>query len=137
MAMMQSYKFKLSTNSAICEDVQQLLDIAEEAAQPLLEYLWSEEWIDRLGQSKGKTYKLIPKGTINVVRAGMILYIPDRVQRCIGEWVGRTLRSQYMRKECFENVRRTLEIIGVEGNLNTLIRKINWTLKTFCNKYYN
>ena len=137
MAMIQSYQFKISNNIAMCEDVQRLLDIAEEAAQPLLDSLWSEQWVDRLGQSAGKTYKFIPEGSIVVVRAGMVLYIPDRVQRCISEWVGRTLRSQYERKECFEDVRGVLEIIGVRGNLNTLIRKVNWTLKALYNKYYN
>ena len=123
-------------NTAVNIDLCRLLSIAEDAAQPLLEAYWSDEVIEQFGRSKKKAFKLTPEKEVGVIRSGMLLYLPSRIKRCITEWVGRTIRSQYIRKHCFEDVRVVVAVTGLEESINILIRKVHWTLRHLYGKYY-
>jgi hypothetical protein len=64
------------------------------------------------------------------------VYLPSRIRRCIAEQVGRILRSQAIRKQCYYEVLRVVQLTGVAGNLNTLVRTVALTLANFEGKYY-
>lgn len=67
---------------------------------------------------------------------GQPLYLPSRIRRCIAERVGRILASQAERKACYTDVLRLVEIVGVEGNLDTLVKRVALTLIEFGRKFY-
>jgi len=50
--------------------------------------------------------------------------------------VGRILRSQAIRKQCYFDVLRIVQLTGVTGNLDTLVRTVGLTLANFEGKYY-
>ena len=43
------------------------------------------------------------------------------MRRGIAEWVGRTLRSQYQKYQCFMHIKNILEDISLKGNINILV----------------
>ena len=132
----RAYTFKTSSQPGLCTGLGRLLELSKEAGQQLLDFLWSEDWIQRLGTSKGTAYKLIDEDNVGLVKEGIVLYLPSRIRRGIAEQVGRTLRSQYERLQCFEDVRVIVLTSGLEGRLNTLTRQVDWTLQFLYGKHY-
>ena len=54
--LIKSYQFKILNNQQQLVYFQQLV---EQAARKLLSDLWSDNWINRLGTSKQKAFKVI------------------------------------------------------------------------------
>jgi hypothetical protein len=102
----QSYCFKASSNYPLQEGFKRFLRLAGEAADLLLGDLWSGAWIDRLGASRLKAYKVIGEKHVVLEKDGTPVYFPSRIRRGVAEQVGRVLRSQSERKNCFAGVSR-------------------------------
>ena len=132
----RAYAFKTSTQAELRTGLDRLLGLSKEAGQQLLNSLWSEDWIQRLGKSKGIAYKSIGEDNVGLVKEGIVLYLPSRIRRGIAEQVGRTLRSQYERLQCFEDVKTIVLDIGLEGRLHELTRQVDWTLQCLYGKHY-
>jgi IS605 OrfB family transposase len=114
-----------------------LRDLVLHANQQLLEELWSDQWIDTLNSTRQKkAYKVIDEQRVILTLNGRVVYLPSRLRRAIAEQVGRILRSQAIRKQCYYDVLRVVQLTGVEGNLNKLVRTIALTLAIFEGKYY-
>ncbi|MHA2215636.1 MAG: zinc ribbon domain-containing protein [Candidatus Hodarchaeales archaeon] len=116
-----------------------LKDLVQQAGQLLLERLWSEEWLDVIEKSTYKAYKAIGEHQVQPTcqtHQIQLLYLPSRIRRCIAERVGRILRSQAERKRCYSDVLRIVQITGVEGSLDSLVKLVAQTLVNFEGKYY-
>jgi len=86
---------------------------------------------------KKKAYTVIDEQRVSVTTShGNVVYLPSRIRRCIAEQVGRILRSQAIRKQCYFDVLRIVQLTGVAGNLNKLVRTVALTLANFEGKYY-
>ena len=132
----QSYCFKTSNSYPLQAGFKRFLGLAGEAADLLLADLWSETWIDQLGTSRLKAYKVIGEKQVVLEKDGAPVYLPSRVRRGVAEQVGRVIRSQVERKRCFEDVREVVAVLGLEGTHETLVRRVAWTLQVFHGKYY-
>jgi len=142
----QAYPLKLPQDIALRTSLDWLRDLVTLAAQQILTTLWSDQWIDALATSpkqkknkklQKKAYKVINEKQVNLTASnGRVVYLPSRIRRCIAEVVGRILRSQATRKQCYYDVLRIVQITGVEGNLDTLVRTVALTLANFEGKYY-
>ena len=117
-----------------------LRDLVMHAAQKLLTELWYDHWIDALASTrkqKKKAYKVINEKRVSLTTShGRGMYLPSRIRRCIAEQVGRIIRSQATRKQCYYDVLRIVQITGVAGNLDKLVRTVALTLADFEGKYY-
>jgi IS605 OrfB family transposase len=115
-----------------------LRDLALQTAQQLLAELWSDHWIDTLDatRTKKKAYKVIDEQRVSLTLQGQVVYLPSRIRRCIAEQVGRILRSQAIRKQCYCDVLRIVQHTGVEGKLDRLVHTVAFTLANFEGKYY-
>lgn len=114
--------------------LQHLLGLITEASTVLLDDLWLETWIERLGVSRLKAYKVINEKQVELIIDGSAVYLPSRIRRGIAEQVGRVLRSQYERKRCFEDIRQVIVFTGLTGNLDKLVRQVARTLQVFNGK---
>jgi hypothetical protein len=85
---------------------------------------------------KKKDYKVINEKRVSLSLNGHEVYLPSRIKRCIAENVGRILRSQAIRKQCYYDILRTVQLTGVEGNLNKLVRTVALTLAKYEGNYY-
>ena len=132
----QSYPLKLPQQGELRVQLDYLKELALQAGQQLLERLWSEEWLEILSESTKKAYKVINEQQVQLIHQGQPLYLPSRIRRCIAEWVGRILRSQAERMRCYSDVLRIVQITGVEGSLDSLVRIVAQTLVNFEGKYY-
>ncbi|MHA2306086.1 MAG: RNA-guided endonuclease InsQ/TnpB family protein [Candidatus Hodarchaeales archaeon] len=140
----QVYQLKLPQERLLLQRVGNLYELAKYSSQRLLEKLWSEEWLDRLDNSKNsnqntkiKAYKIIGENQVTSTSStGESLYFPSRIRRCIAEQVGRILRSQSLRKNCYYDVLHLVQQTGVEGNLDELVRILAQTLVRLEGKYY-
>ena len=145
-SLTQAYPLKLPQDTALRTPLDWLRDLVTLAAQQLLATLWSDQWIDALATSpkqkkkkkrQKKAYKVINEQRVNLTTFnGDEIYLPSRIRRCIAEQVGRILRSQAIRKQCYYDVLRIVQISGVEGNLDSLVRTVALTLANFEGKYY-
>ncbi|MFX1466009.1 MAG: RNA-guided endonuclease InsQ/TnpB family protein [Promethearchaeota archaeon] len=136
-SLTQTYQLKLPQETTFRHQLDLLRDLVLQAAQQLLEALWSDQWIDTLAFTrKKKAYKVINEQQVSLTLNGYLVYIPSRIRRCIAEQVGRILRSQATRKQCYYDVLRIVQLIGVEGNLDSLVRTVAFTLANFEGKYY-
>ena len=68
--------------------------------------------------------------------ANQAIYFPSRIRRGIAERVGRILRSQHDRKECFYHCLQVGKQVGLAGHLNTLVKKVARTLQMIHGHYY-
>jgi IS605 OrfB family transposase len=134
--VIQSYFFKTGNNNHLKFGLKYFLDLITRASDNLLADLWTEAWIERLGTSKRKAYKVVNEKQVQLEIGGSAVYLPSRIRRGIAEQVGRVLRSQYERKCCFEDVREVIESTGLTGNLDSLVMQVAWTLQVFRGKYY-
>lgn len=131
-----SYPFKLGQVPEIQIGSRYLLELTQEVTQLILEQFWTERWIDQLGVSSKKAYKVLDEKQISQLVETQGLYLPSRIKRCITESAGRIIRSQYERRECFNDVKPIIELLGVDGELDVLVRHVVWTLQFTQGKYY-
>jgi hypothetical protein len=116
-ALTQAYPLKLPQGATLRHQLDMLRELVMQAAQKLLTELWSDHWIDRLAASrKKKAYKVIDERRVSVTTPkGTAVYLPSRIRRCIAEQVGRILRSQAKRKDCYYDVLRVVQTTGVDS----------------------
>ncbi|MFX0185837.1 MAG: hypothetical protein ACFE95_22365 [Candidatus Hodarchaeota archaeon] len=132
----QSYPFKLPQKGILRQHIDHLKELSMDAGQELLRKLWTEEWLELLGDKKKKAYIIISEKQVVLRKEGQPLYLPSRIRRCIAERIGRILRSQGKRKNCYEDVLQVVQTTGVEGNLDTLVKIIASSIIQFKGKYY-
>ncbi|MFQ5978392.1 MAG: RNA-guided endonuclease InsQ/TnpB family protein [Candidatus Heimdallarchaeota archaeon] len=132
----QSYPLKLPQDPQFRQRIDWLLEVNAHAGQQLLEALWTENWLDLLHASSKKAYKVIGEQQVQLSMYNQLVYLPSRIRRSIAEQVGRILRSQADRKNCYYNVLQIVQITGVEGKLDTLVRIVGLTLSRLHGKYY-
>jgi len=139
-SLTHAYPLKLPQDITLHHQLDMLREIVMHAAQKLLAELWSDHWIDTLAakhKQKNKAYKVINEQRVSLtIPPGRVVYLPSRIRRCIAELVGRILRSQFIRKQCYYDVLRIVQITGVAGNLDKLVRTVALTLANFDGKYY-
>ena len=63
----QSYAFKSGNTPGMKAGLQRLLKLTAGAVTLLLDDLWSEQWIDELGTSGLKAYKVINESRVKLV----------------------------------------------------------------------
>ena len=131
-----SYSLKIPVNKDLWDGISRLSVLTTRAAQDLLDQCWTSEWIDKIASSSLKTYKVIGEKNVQLVQNGRIVYLPSRIRRGIAEWVGRTLRSQSIRKQCFNHLKLVLQDISLNQNLDKLIPQIFTTIKLRFGVYY-
>ncbi len=132
----RSYPLKLPQDPTLRKRVDWLQELSTITAQQLLEGLWSEDWLNRLQTSQKKAYKVVGEHQAQLTSNEQAIYLPSRVRRCITEQVGRILRSQGKRWNCYEDVIKIIQVTGLEGKLDTLVRTVGLTLSNFYGKYY-
>ncbi|MFX0205275.1 MAG: hypothetical protein ACFFDT_04770 [Candidatus Hodarchaeota archaeon] len=132
----QSYTLKIPQLGELRFQLDLLKDLTMQAGQQLLERLWSKEWLNCLGTSTKKAYKIIGEQQVQLIFKGQPLYLPSRIRWCIAERVGRILRSQSKRQKCYSDVLRLVQTTGLEGQLDSLVKIIAQTLVSFEGKYY-
>ncbi|MFQ5980363.1 MAG: RNA-guided endonuclease InsQ/TnpB family protein [Candidatus Heimdallarchaeota archaeon] len=135
-SVVQSYPLKLPQTPQLRKQVDWLQDLSTPAAQQLLEVLWTEDWLGRLDESQKKAYKVIGERQVRLSINGEPIYLPSRIRRCIAEQVGRILHSQSKRMNCYYDVIKLVQVTGVEGKLDSLVRTVGLTLSQFHGKYY-
>lgn len=135
-AEFRAYSFKATQQPELRAGLERLLSITQEAGQVLLAALWSEDWLYKLGGNNIPAYKVVGEDKVVLAREGLVLYLPSRIRRGIAEQVGRTLRSQSLRLQCFEDVRAIALDVELAGHLNELTRQVDGTLRTLYNKQY-
>ncbi len=134
--VMQAYPLKLPQTPAFRRQVDWLRDLVLQASQRLLDQLWSDLWLGILASSKNKAYKVVGEKHVSLTCNELQLYLPSRIRRIIAEQVGRILRSQAERKDCYYEVLEVVQTTGVEGNLDSLVKTVAITLVKFHGKYY-
>ncbi len=112
----RSYQFKLTRY----ERLQWFQALTTKAAQQLLDKLWSEEWMDKLGESNLKAYKVINEAQAKLDE----IYLPSRIRRGATEWVGRIIRGQCKRKNCYYDCLEIMIRFGFETKDSTLLTAI-------------
>ena len=133
----QSYPLKLPQDPQFRQQLDWLFELGHQAAQHLLERLWSDTWVELVATSKNKAYKVIGEAQVRLSeQGGPPLYLPSRIRRCIAEQVGRILRSQAKRRACYYDVLRVVHHTGVEGPLDKLVKTVGLTLAKFQGRYY-
>ena len=109
----KSYQFKLPQD----ERLIWFQELTTKAAKKLLDKLWSEEWITKQGESDLKAYKVINEAQVYLPD----IYLPSRIRRGVAEWVGRILRGQYKRMNCYYDCLKAVNWLGVETKENKLV----------------
>jgi len=136
-SLTQAYPLKLPQDITLRHQLDMLRDLVLHAAQQLFRTLWSDQWIDTMDSArKKKAYKVINEQQVSLTLNGSAVYLPSRIRRCIAEQVGRILRSQAIRTQCYYDVLQVVQLTGVEGNLNKLVLTVALTLANFEGKYY-
>ncbi len=113
----KSYQFKLPRD----ERLQWFQALTTKAAQQLLDKLWSEEWINQLGKSNLKAYKVINEAQVELELNRQKIYLPSRIRRGTAEWAGRIIRGQYKRKNCYYDCLEIINWLGIETEDSKLI----------------
>ncbi len=116
----KSYQFKLPRD----ERLQWFQALTTKAAQQLLDKLWSEEWINQLGKSNLKAYKVINEAQVELELNRQKIYLPSRIRRGTAEWAGRIIRGQYKRKNCYYDCLEIMIRFGFETKDSTLLTAI-------------
>ena len=109
----RSYRFKLPQDRRRFEWFRAL---TAQAAEELLEGLWSDDWLTKLGTSKLKAYKVIDEARVQLAGS----YLPSRVRRGIAERVGRIIRGQYKRMQCYYDCLQLCRWMGFQTKDRTL-----------------
>ncbi|NVL92119.1 MAG: IS200/IS605 family element transposase accessory protein TnpB [Desulfobacterales bacterium] len=136
MTVYRAFRFKVAPVHQKQELFQYFAYLVQLASQQLLERLWTEDWLDKVARSMKKTYKVINEAQVSLQVANQAIYFPSRIRRGISERVGRILRAQHTQKECFYDCLQAVEQIGLESNLNTLVKKVARTIQLVNGQYY-
>ncbi|MFX0061638.1 MAG: zinc ribbon domain-containing protein [Candidatus Hermodarchaeota archaeon] len=132
----QAYSFKLPVDAPFRTSLGQFQDLMQQACRALLAKLWDESWLDTLAGSSLKAYKVIDENQVTLTLDGQAVYLPSRIRHGVAERVGRILRSQAVRKDCYYDVLEVVSLTGVAGNLDALVKQVALTLIAFYGKYY-
>ncbi len=132
----QAYALKIPGDPFFRVHLDQFQRIVQQACQTLLEKLWEDQWIEALATSAKKAYKVIDEKIVRLTVDNQQVYLPSQIRRGIAERVGRILRSQAKRKDCYDDVLQVVQMTGVTGNLDDLVRQVALTLMMFHGKYY-
>ncbi len=92
-------------------------ELTTKTAQDLLDKIWSEEWITRIGESKLNAYKAINEAQAKTEG----VYLPSRVLRGVTEWVGRIIRGQHKRMSCYYDCIQIVEWLGIQTTEQKLV----------------
>jgi putative transposase len=139
-SLTQAYPLILPQDTSLRHQLDMLRELVMQAAQQLLAELWSDHWIDMLASTrtkKNKAYTVINEQRVSLTTShGRTVYLPSRIRRCIAELVGRILRSQATRKQCYYDVLQIVQLTGVASKLDSLVRTVALTLANFQGKFY-
>ncbi len=122
----KSYRFKLQRDRRL----NWFKELVMKVAILLLNELWSEEWIERVGKSGLKAYKVINEARAQIEG----IYLPSRIRRGITEQVGRIIRGQYKRMNCYYDCLEIVNWLGVETNENKLLAVVMQHCRTTSKK---
>jgi IS605 OrfB family transposase len=125
----RSYNFKIDPMNNHHASLQHFQDLVQLSAQQLLQKLWTENWIERLSHSSKKAYKVVDEEQVELHLTSQLVYLPSRFRRGVAERVGRILRSQQPRKDCFYSCLIATAQLGLEGNLNRLTKQVALSLQ--------
>ena len=131
-----SYSLKIPANKDLWKGISRFSSLTTKAAQEVLNICWTTVWIDKVSSSTLKSYKIIGEEQVQVVELGQMIYLPSRIRRGIAEWVGRTLRSQSTRKDCFNHLKVVLQDLDIKQNLDKLIPQVFYTIRLQFGVYY-
>jgi transposase len=98
--------------------------------------LWTENWIEKLSHSSLKAYKIVNEKQVILQLNSQVVYLPSRFRRGIAERVGRILRSQQPRKDCFYSCLIVTAQLGLEGNLNRLTKQVALSLQLMQRRFW-
>ena len=129
-----SYSFKLAAQLPALEQFRRVVTPLYEE---LVNLLWTDQTLDKLAATRKKTYKVIGEAVVNETPTGKRLYVPSRVRRGITEHIGRVLRSQAERRQCWRAVLSAVQVTGVTGNLDCLVKQVFRTIVVFRGEYYH
>ncbi|MHA1435891.1 MAG: zinc ribbon domain-containing protein [Candidatus Heimdallarchaeota archaeon] len=104
------------------ERLEYFKQLVEEAMKQLMKKLWSEEWITKLGTTKAQAHSIVKSTNVELVINGEVMYLPSRVRMGIAERVGRILRSQYKRMNCFYDCLKVIQFASLNINERTLMK---------------
>jgi IS605 OrfB family transposase len=140
-----SYPLKLPQSALLNHPIRYLQQITLLLSSELLDLLWSKQTLDLFQQSsssssssgaKLKSYKILEESVVQQTRTGAQLYLPSRMKRALLEQVGRVIRSQVKRRECWNDVLKVVQLTGLEGNLDKLVKTVFLTLGLLHGKFY-
>lgn len=132
----RSYPLKLPQERDLFDKLANFKELVDKSSQELLTQLWSEKWLEEFDNTTLKAYKVIGENTIALENSGVDIYLPSRIKRCIAERVGRILRSQVTKRNCYIDLVDVIQVTGVTGNLDTLVKQVANTTITFKGNYY-
>lgn len=86
-SLTQTYPLKIPQDTTLRHQLNLLQDLALQAAQQLLEALWSDHWIAMLDSTRTKkAYKVINEKCVSLITShGRVVYRLSRIRRCIVE----------------------------------------------------
>ena len=122
----KSYRFKLQRDQRL----NWFKELVMRVAILLLNELWSEEWIERVGKSGLKAYKVINEAQAQIEG----IYLPSRIRRGIAERVGRIIRGQYKRMKCYYDCLEIINWLGFETKENKLLAVVMQHYRTTSKK---
>ncbi|MGC9778714.1 MAG: hypothetical protein HZR80_05685 [Candidatus Heimdallarchaeota archaeon] len=127
---LQKSKFKVVLPENKQNNLYYFKQLIQEASHELLEKVWTEDWVDKLGINNKKAYKVINEAQVQLEREGQLVYLPSRIRRGIAERVGRILRGQYKRMNCYFDCLKTIEQIGIDAPEAKLVKIVQQTFRT-------
>lgn len=125
----RSYNFEIDPMNDHQASLQHFQELVQLSAQQLLHQLWTDEWIEKLCNSSNKAYKVIDEEQVKLQLESQTVYLPSRFRRGVAERVGRILRSQQARKDCFYSCLKVTTQLSLEGNLNRLTKQVALSLQ--------
>ena len=131
-----SYSLKIPANKDLWKSISRFSLLTTKAAQEVLNVCWTPAWIDKVSSSTLKSYKIIGEEQVQIVERGQMIYIPSRIRRGIAEWVGRTLRSQTIKKDCFNHLKVVLQDLDIKQNLDKIVPQVFYTIRLRFGMYY-
>ncbi len=133
---LRAYSFKLDPMNSHHASLQHFHDLVQLSAQQLLQELWTEDWIEKLGHSSNKAYKIVDEKQVQLQLNYQMVYLPSRFRRGVAERVGRILRSQQPRKDCFYSCLNATVQLGLEGNLNRLTKQVALSIQLMQGRFW-
>ena len=116
--------------------LQYFQDLVQLSAQQLLHELWTESWIEKLSYSSHKAYTVVDEKQVILYLNSQSVYLPSRFRRGVAERVGRILRSQKPRKDCFYACLQVTAQLGLKGNLDRLTKQVALSLQLIQGRFW-